>query len=244
MKKAIFAVVLFALAAQAMVLAQTQVTIVNNTGYPIWNVYISPATSSSWGSDRLGSSQIIENGQSVTLNFSSPVPGRYDIMLKDSDGDTYSKMNMNVNANSRIVFTFGDFDQGAQRRSVAQQPQNNSSQPSTNSGTTQQSQGAAPAQAQSAGRIVLNNTTWYYAGYSMTIPVPNGRGGYSMSGSVTMPPSTLYFGNGNYRLDNETGTFTVSGDTVTLTSTTGGRRSGTIIGNSLRIDGETFTRIQ
>ena len=239
MKKAIFAVVLFALAAQAIVLAQTQVTIVNNTGYPIWNVYISPTTSSSWGSDRLGSSQIIEDKQSVTLNFSSPVPDRYDIMLKDSDGDTYTKMNMNVNANSRFVFTLGDFDHGAQTRSrsVAQQPQ-------SNSGTTQQSQSAAPTQAQRAGGIVLNNTTWYYEGSRITIPVPIGGGRYSMSGSVTVPARTLYFGNGNYRLDNETGTFTVSGDTVTLTSTSGGRKSGTIIGNSLTINGETFIRIQ
>ena len=89
---------------------QRQITIVNNTGYTILYVYISSATDTTWGPDRLGSNQTIRNGQSVTLNLPTPVGERYDIMLKDSDGDTYTKKNVNVTANSRIAFTFSDFD--------------------------------------------------------------------------------------------------------------------------------------
>jgi len=87
-----------------------QVTIVNNTGYTIWYVYISPSTDSNWGPDRLGSTQTIRSGQSVTLNIPDPTVTQYDIKVIDSDGDSYTKMNVRISANSRIVFTIDDFD--------------------------------------------------------------------------------------------------------------------------------------
>ncbi|MCL2067094.1 MAG: hypothetical protein FWG99_06480 [Treponema sp.] len=88
------------------------VTIVNNTGYTIYYVYISKTTSDSWGSDRLGRSETISNGDSVSLQLPHPVAevSRYDIKLEDSDGDSYTKMNVLVAANSRIVFTKDDMD--------------------------------------------------------------------------------------------------------------------------------------
>ena len=88
------------------------VTIVNNTGYEVWYVFISPTTDDSWGSDRLASNQVLRNGQSVSLNLPHQlnVTNRYDIRLVDSDGDTYTKMNVQVSANSRIEFTFSDID--------------------------------------------------------------------------------------------------------------------------------------
>ena len=89
---------------------QTQLTIVNNTGYTIWYAYISPSTDNEWGPDRLAGDQIINNRESVTLNLLLPVAERYDIMLEDSDGDTYTKGNLRITANTRIVFTFDDFD--------------------------------------------------------------------------------------------------------------------------------------
>jgi hypothetical protein len=88
------------------------ITIVNNTGYTVYYVYISQTASDTWGSDRLASGEILSNGDSVSLRLPYPVDvvNRYDIRLKDSDGDTYSKMNVLVSANSRIVFTFDDYD--------------------------------------------------------------------------------------------------------------------------------------
>lgn len=87
------------------------ITIVNNTGYTIWYVYISQTASDSWGSDRLASNQTIANGSSVSLQLPYPlnVVNRYDIKLEDSDGDSYIKMDVAVSANSRVVFTFDDF---------------------------------------------------------------------------------------------------------------------------------------
>ena len=88
------------------------ITIVNNTGYTVYYLYISPTSDETWGRDRLAADQTLGNGQSVTVNLPHPlnVTNRYDIMLEDSDGDAYSKFNVTVTANSRIVFTFSDID--------------------------------------------------------------------------------------------------------------------------------------
>jgi tetratricopeptide (TPR) repeat protein len=91
------------------------ITIVNNTGYTVYYVYISPTASDDWGDDRLASNQVIMNGQSASLQLPHPinVVNRYDIRLKDSDGDTYTKMNVLVSANGRIEFTIRDINTAA-----------------------------------------------------------------------------------------------------------------------------------
>lgn len=88
------------------------VTIVNNTGYTVYYVYISPTSDDNWGRDRLNPDQVLNNGQSVTLRLPQPldVNNKYDIMLKDVDGDTYSRFNVTLTENQRIVFTFSDID--------------------------------------------------------------------------------------------------------------------------------------
>jgi len=88
------------------------ITIVNNTGYLVYFLYISPTTSDVWGEDRLASNQTIANGQSVSVNLPYPlnITDKYDIMIEDLDGDTYTKYNVTVTANGRIIFTFDDFD--------------------------------------------------------------------------------------------------------------------------------------
>ena len=91
---------------------QPQITIVNNTGYAILGMYISPSTDNSWGSDKLGATEWLRNGQSYTvkLPFTINSVNEYDIMLEDSDEDTYTRMNVRVTDNARIVFTFDDYD--------------------------------------------------------------------------------------------------------------------------------------
>jgi hypothetical protein len=88
------------------------ITIVNNTGYTVYFVYLSPTSDTEWGPDRLARDQILYNGQSVALRLPVPISitNRYDIRLVDLDGDSYTKYNVLVSANSRIVFTFDDFD--------------------------------------------------------------------------------------------------------------------------------------
>ena len=88
------------------------VTIVNNTGYEIWYVHISETTAGSWGADRLGDSNTLADGDSIALQLPYPLEtvNHYDMKLEDLDGDTYTKMNVLVTANSRIEFTLDDYD--------------------------------------------------------------------------------------------------------------------------------------
>ena len=89
---------------------QGQITIVNDTGFPIWYIYISPSTDNSWGPDLLSDDQIISDGESVTLNLPNPGAELYDIMLEGSAGDIYIKYNEKVTNDRKVVFAFDDFD--------------------------------------------------------------------------------------------------------------------------------------
>ena len=88
------------------------ITIVNNTGYKIYYLYISPRYSSSWGYDQMGSTEELANGasKSIKLPVHTDMNDTYDIRIEDSDGDSYSKRNVKVSQGSRIVFTMSDMD--------------------------------------------------------------------------------------------------------------------------------------
>jgi len=86
-----------------------QITVTNNTGNSVWFVYIRETASNTWGDDRLSSDQILNNGESVSLQLQRPInqANRYDIRLVTLSGD-YIKTNIQVSANARIVFTSAD----------------------------------------------------------------------------------------------------------------------------------------
>ena len=88
------------------------VTIVNNTGYLVWWVYICSSSDTEWGQERLGSNNILYNSESVTLNlpYLTDAVNRYDIQLVDSDLFTYTQYNVLVSPNMKIVFTSDDAD--------------------------------------------------------------------------------------------------------------------------------------
>jgi V8-like Glu-specific endopeptidase len=88
----------------------SSVKIVNKTGYTVYYVYLSPVSSESWGSDRLGAS-ILQNGQTLTVS-SLPLNSnnQYDIRLVDEDNDSYTRRNVRLSQNQTIEFTVNDFD--------------------------------------------------------------------------------------------------------------------------------------
>ena len=92
--------------------AQPSITLVNYTGEDIWWVYVSLSDDDSWGDDRLGETETLDKGESITLKlpYSINTANRYDIMLEDSDENSYTKINVAVTANARIVFTVDDLD--------------------------------------------------------------------------------------------------------------------------------------
>ena len=68
-------------------------------------------TARNWGEDVL-EEDVLLNGQSVTVRLPSPLSrtNRYDIRLKDKDGDTYTMRNILVTNNKVITFNFSDLD--------------------------------------------------------------------------------------------------------------------------------------
>ena len=89
------------------------ITIVNRTGFPVNALNIMPATETSWGQNRLSSNQTINSGQSVSVRLPYPLNqvSRYNIRLVDTDGDIYTKRNVQVTANGRVEFTSRDMGQ-------------------------------------------------------------------------------------------------------------------------------------
>ncbi|WP_081192398.1 hypothetical protein [Halomonas sp. BC1] len=78
------------------------VDITNRTGYTIYYMYVSPASSSRWEEDVLGS-DVLMNGdtQRVTLTgYRSPY---FDIRLVDEDDDSYTFWNIDVSRQDIVV---------------------------------------------------------------------------------------------------------------------------------------------
>ncbi len=97
MKKALLVLVLLGLAT-ALFAFDGYVTVYNRTGYDVYYLYVSHESSDNWEDDVLGS-EILEAGDSFTVNlkgFSSPI---FDIKAVDEDGDEYYFWNLDVEYN-------------------------------------------------------------------------------------------------------------------------------------------------
>ena len=84
-------------------------TIVNNTGYTVTRVYIKLSSSENWGSNRLDGHGNLSSGNDLQVSLER---GTYDIMLVDTDGDTYIKWRQGVRENMKTTFTFDDMSKG------------------------------------------------------------------------------------------------------------------------------------
>lgn len=85
------------------------IEILNNTGYTIYHLYMTPATSTDWGDDLLGVFEIIQDGQKYDTGIASDST-LYDIRLVDSDGDSYTQWDVDVSQSNTVQFTIWDLD--------------------------------------------------------------------------------------------------------------------------------------
>ena len=112
MKKSLIALLFFIWGA-IVVSAQNlpTVRIVNNTGYDIYFLFVSPSESDEWGDDLLGD-DILEDGKTFTYQLPQSLnrTSLYDFGVEDEEGDTYSKYEVKITNNARIVFTLDDLD--------------------------------------------------------------------------------------------------------------------------------------
>jgi hypothetical protein len=81
--------------------------LVNRTGYPIRELYVSPAKSKSWGADILGK-HVIQNGE--LWHITAPRSGqvcRYDIQIVfDDDGSEVAWEGFNLCEISKITLSY------------------------------------------------------------------------------------------------------------------------------------------
>ena len=70
------------------------ITVRNRTGYMIYYLYVSPTTNDNWGQDLLGN-DVLSSGSDFTVRGEAGV--RYDFRAVDEDGDSYTRMNIDLN---------------------------------------------------------------------------------------------------------------------------------------------------
>ena len=87
---------LFVMALSSVAFAGAQdFVLVNNTGFPIYTVNVSPASSDNWEEDILGK-QILPNGEAVQVNFGVGKNQYWDIQAVFEDGSSLAWYNIDL----------------------------------------------------------------------------------------------------------------------------------------------------
>jgi len=87
------------------------ITVVNNTGYTCYYLYLSPVTTDDWEEELLGD-DILPSGQSVKVRLEYPLSreNRYDFKMINLNGNSYTKWNVLLTEGAVVTFTFDDID--------------------------------------------------------------------------------------------------------------------------------------
>ena len=91
-----FLAALFVMALSSIAFAGAQdFVLVNNTGFPIYTVNVSPASSDNWEEDILGK-QVLPNGEAVQVNFGIGNTQYWDIQAVFEDGSSLAWYNIDL----------------------------------------------------------------------------------------------------------------------------------------------------
>ncbi len=85
--------------------------ITNNTGFPIYYVFISPHDADSWGEEMLGKNVVIDNGENHRIELSNEQSSVCDIRIEDADGDSYTMEAVNLAIIGSVSFTPDNMNQ-------------------------------------------------------------------------------------------------------------------------------------
>jgi len=111
-KRQLLVLFLFAINFAAFTQQLPVIIIVNNTGLTIHSIYVSPASSDTWGQDILRGGTLQKS--SYIYGLPGPLSGErvYDIMLKNNEGGQFIKWDVQISDNMQIVFTADDLNKG------------------------------------------------------------------------------------------------------------------------------------
>jgi hypothetical protein len=94
--KVLFLTALFVMSLASVAFAGAQdFVLVNNTGYPIYVVNVSPASTNNWEEDILGK-QILNNGEALQVNFGAGSTQYWDIQAVFEDNSSLSWYNIDL----------------------------------------------------------------------------------------------------------------------------------------------------
>ena len=87
-------------------------TILNDTGYDVHYIFISPDYSDDWEEDVLGDEEILPAGESYDVTFSGYGDHcSFDIRLVDEDGDSYTKWGVDLCSTYTLYVSIDDLDE-------------------------------------------------------------------------------------------------------------------------------------
>ncbi|WP_018916501.1 hypothetical protein [Vreelandella zhanjiangensis] len=78
------------------------VDVTNRTGYTIFYMYVSPASSKTWEEDVLGET-VLENGETQRVTLTGYTNPYFDIRLVDQDNDSYTFWTIDVSTQDIVV---------------------------------------------------------------------------------------------------------------------------------------------
>jgi len=86
------------------------ITVVNNTGYTLIHLMISP-TSFDYYEEVVFDKDVIKTSEGILVTLAYPLSqeNRYDFAMIDIDGDVYEKTDVLLTGDDIIIFTFDDF---------------------------------------------------------------------------------------------------------------------------------------
>ena len=87
------------------------ITIVNNTGYEIVEIYISPSEHDHYGHNWLNANEVLSHNGSAEFTMLEPLGSyrTYDILLRDIEGDVYLRqVNISQEKDRQIRFTMSN----------------------------------------------------------------------------------------------------------------------------------------
>jgi hypothetical protein len=81
-------------------------TLVNKTGVPINNLYISETGNDDWEEDVLGA-DVLDDGASIEIQFSGKKACKWDLMVKDDEGGSVYWRKIDLCQVSKVILKCG-----------------------------------------------------------------------------------------------------------------------------------------
>lgn len=109
MKKLLSGLILLLLFAGTAAAQVKEITIINNTEYPIREIYVSSTSSDEWGENLVEDGQIVEWGDEIIIKVDTANECYFDFKLVDNEDDFYRKWEVNLCETMEVEFIFDDY---------------------------------------------------------------------------------------------------------------------------------------